>query len=102
MYQRVTPSPISAISAMVAPVVLITVSGILTNGLLAAYTMVADRMFGLDREQLSIVSAPDGGLLDEERVPVSERERLDQIRNQMPLIIRRIRRIRNAAVLFPG
>jgi hypothetical protein len=41
MKQHVSLSPISAISAMVAPVVLITVSGILTNGLLAAYTSVA-------------------------------------------------------------
>jgi hypothetical protein len=85
---------------MVAPVVLITVGGILVNGLLAAYTTVADRMFRLNREQLGILSAQDGGLLDVDKVSASERERLGQIRDQMPLITRRVRRIRNAAVLF--
>jgi hypothetical protein len=100
MNQQVNLSPISAISAMVAPVVLITVSGVLTNGLLAAYTTVANRMFRLDRELLGILSDPDGGLLDADKVAASDRERLDQIRDQMPLIVQRIRRIRNAAVLF--
>jgi putative copper export protein len=85
---------------MVAPVVLITVGGILVSGLLAAYTTVADRMFGLNREQLGILTAQDGGLLHEDEVSAGERERLDQIRDQMPLIARRVRRIRNAAVLF--
>jgi hypothetical protein len=100
MNRQVSLSPVSAISAMVAPVVLITVNGVLTSGLLTAYTKVADRMFGLNQERLGIVSALDGGLLHEDKVPTSDRERLDQIRAQMPLIVRRIRRIRNAAVLF--
>jgi Protein of unknown function (DUF2721) len=100
MEQQVSLSPISAISAMVAPVVLITIDGILTSGLLTAYTKVADRLFGLNQERLGIVSAPDGRLLHEDKVPASDRERLDQIRDQLPLIVRRIRRIRNAAVLF--
>jgi hypothetical protein len=100
MNQQVSLSPLSAISSMVAPVVLITINGILISGLLTAYTKVADRMFGLDQERLGMVSAGDGGLLREDEVPASDRERLDQISDQVPLIVRRIRRIRNAAVLF--
>jgi hypothetical protein len=88
MNRQVSLSPVSAISAMVAPVVLITVNGVLTSGLLTAYTKVADRMFGLNQERLGIVSALDGGLLHEDKVPTSDRERLDQIRAQMPLIVR--------------
>jgi hypothetical protein len=57
-------SPISAISAMVAPVVLITVGGILTNGLQATYTAVAERMFGLNRERLGILGGPQGEVTD--------------------------------------
>ena len=57
-------------------------------------------MFGLNREQLSILSGPDGGLLQEAKVSPSERERLRQIRDQMPLVARRVRHIRNATVVF--
>jgi hypothetical protein len=96
--QRMSLSPISAVSAMVAPVVLITASGIFTNGLSAAYTQVAERLFRLNRERLDILGGPHGELLTGDSLPAIDRERLVQINDQMPLVIRLIQRLRSAAI----
>ena len=96
--QRMSLSPISAISAMVAPVVLITASGIFTNGLNAAYTQLAERLFRLNRERLDILGGPHGELLTEDSLPAVHRERLVQINDQTPLVIRLIQQLRNAAI----
>ncbi|HEX6452226.1 MAG TPA: hypothetical protein VF060_22555 [Trebonia sp.] len=80
--------------------VLITIGGILANGLTNAYSAVSDLMFQLNREKLRILGGPHGEVLDEDEVPEIDRMRLDQIRFEMPLVIRRIRRIRNAGIAF--
>ena len=84
---------------MVAPVVLLTVTVIFGNGLVTAGTAVRDRMFALDRERLGILRGPHGELLDEDSVPSADRERLAQIKDQMPLLIRRVRHFRTAVVI---
>jgi len=81
---------------MVAPVVLITVSVIFGNGLVAAGSAVRDRMFALDRERLGILRGPHGELVDEDSVPQADRERLAQIGYEMPVMVRRVRHLRTA------
>jgi fumarate reductase subunit D len=48
-----TLSPVSAISAMVAPVVLITIGALVGNGLLQTSVAVANRVYQLNRERLT-------------------------------------------------
>jgi hypothetical protein len=80
---------ISAISAMVVPVVLITTGGILSNGLLAMYGAVNDRMRDMDHERWQLLTAPSGSLLTLAQVPGSDRERLSEIDRQLPMLLRR-------------
>ncbi len=55
-------------------------------------------MYALNRERLGILRGPHGEVLDEASVPPIDRERLTQIRVEMPLIMRRVERIRNAVL----
>ncbi len=56
--QRVTLAAVNAISAMVAPVVLLTVGGLISNGLIAVYTSVNDRLRQMTRERIEILTGP--------------------------------------------
>jgi hypothetical protein len=99
-HQRVSLSPLSAISDMVAPVVLITLATIFANGLLTAGTSAREHIFALNRERLSILRGTHGEMLNQDTLPPMDRERLTHIRQQMPLLIRRIRRLRDAVVII--
>lgn len=92
-------SPVSAISDIVAPVVLITVAVIFANGLLTAGTGFVDRIFALNRERLGILGGPHGEVLDEDSVPPIDRERLTQISVEVPQIMGRVGRFRNAVLI---
>jgi hypothetical protein len=85
---------------MVAPVVLITLATIFANGLITAATAVRDRILALNRERRGILRGPHGEMLHEDSVPPMDRERLTEIRDQMPLLIRRIRHLRSAVVII--
>ena len=93
-------SAISAISAMVAPVVLITSGAILSNGLVTIYGAVNDRMRNLDLEYRHLVTGPDGTLLPQ--LPSADAERVTEIRRQLPPLLRRHRLIHNAILLIFG
>ena len=93
-------SPVSAISDMVAPVVLITLATLFSNGLLAVATNVADHLLTMDRERMGLLRGPHGEMLDEDSVPPADQERLMQIREQMPLMIRRVQRVRTAVAII--
>jgi|SRR5215472_6872122 len=95
-----TLSPVSAISDMITPVVLITVATVFANGLLIAAAAVGNRVSALNRERLGILAGPDGEILGEGDLPPIDRERLTQIRNEVPLIMRRFERIRDAVLLI--
>ena len=97
--QGVSLSAVSAIADMVAPVVLVTLAAIFANGLMTAGSGFADRIFALNRERLGILAGPHGEIVDEDSVPPIDRERLTQIRVEMPLIMRRVGRFRNAIVI---
>jgi hypothetical protein len=85
----VTLSSVNAISAMVAPVVLLTVGGVLSNGLLTVYSGINDRMRDMTRERLQIRRGPAGELLDADAVPPVDQERLLEIGVQLPLMVQR-------------
>ena len=94
------PTAITAIQAMVAPVVLITAAAILSGALLAMYGSVNDRMRAMDRERLETLTGAGGTLLSAADVPASGRERLTQIDAQLPMLLRRHRLIHNAVLLL--
>jgi hypothetical protein len=84
---------------MVAPVVLITLATIFSNGLMTAVAQARERLFALNRERLDILRGPHGEVLDEDSVPPIDRERLTQIRDQIPLVIRIARRLLSAILI---
>ncbi len=91
-----TLTAINAISAMVAPVVLLTTCSLLTNGLLTVYSAVNDRMRDMTRERLEIRSGPKGELVG--HVSAIDQERLSEIETQLPMMLRRHHLVRNAVL----
>ena len=91
---------VTAIQAMVAPVVLITTSAILSGALLTMYGSVNDRMRAMDHERLEILTGADGTILPAAEVAPSGRERLSQIDTQLPKLLRRHRLLHNAVLLI--
>ena len=83
------PIAVTAVQAMVAPVVLITTAAILSGALLTMYGSVNDRMRAMDHERLEILTGAAGALLAAAEVPPSGRERLTQIDTQLPRLLRR-------------
>jgi hypothetical protein len=96
----VSLSPVSAIADMVAPVVLITLAVIFSNGLMTTLTTVGDRVLTMDLERSGILRGPHGEMLDEDSVPPVDRDRLTQLRDLMPLMIRLVRRLRMAVLIM--
>jgi hypothetical protein len=87
---------VDAISAMVAPVVLLSVGALLTNGLLMVYGAVNDRLREMTRERIQILTGPAHEKLDPASVGSMDRERLEEIKFQIPLLLRRHRLTRLA------
>jgi hypothetical protein len=83
---------------MVAPVVLLSVSGLMTNGLLTVYSGINDRMRDMTRERLEIRRGPAGQMLDADSVSPVDKERLYQIGMQLPMLLRR-HKLTRASVL---
>jgi len=93
-------SPVSAISDMVAPVVLITLTTIFANGLMAALGALGDRLLALDQQRLGILAGPHGEMIDEDSLPPIDRERLRHINYLMPVGFRRAGYLRRAIVIM--
>jgi Protein of unknown function (DUF2721) len=100
--ERMTLGPISAISAMVAPVVLITVGGLVVNGIVLAWNQVTSRVFDLTHERATIVSGPRGELLDAPDLPEADRRRLAEIDEEVAMMARRVSSLRRVAVMLNG
>jgi Protein of unknown function (DUF2721) len=96
----VSLTSISAIEAMVAPVVLITSAALLTGALLAMYNSVHDRVRAMDHERMEILTGATGGVLPVADVPAMGRERLAQIDTQLPRLLRRHRLLHHAVLLI--
>ncbi|HYK29794.1 MAG TPA: hypothetical protein VEV61_17635 [Streptosporangiaceae bacterium] len=93
-------SPLSAIAEMVTPVVLITMSVIFANGLISTINTIGARLFTLNEQQMDILTGPHGEELDVESLAPMHGVRLTQIRDEEPVIMRRVGRLRNAALLI--
>ncbi len=93
-----TLTAVDAISAMVAPVVLLTTGSLLTNGLLTVYSAVNDRMRDMTRERIEIRSGPEGELVGD--ISAIGQERLAEIEAQLPMMLRRHHLVRNAILLI--
>ena len=74
---------------MVAPVVLLTVGGMVSNGLITTYSDINNRMRDMTRERLEIRRGPAGQVLDTDSVPAIDQERLTDIGIQLPMLLRR-------------
>src|SRR6516164_6869272 len=98
-HQRMSLSPVSAISDMVAPVVLITMGVIFSNALMNFTTAFADRVLAMDRERLGILRGPHVEMLDEDSVPPNDRERVRQISDVTPRLVKRIEQSRAAIII---
>jgi hypothetical protein len=96
----VVPNSVNAISDMVAPVVLLTVGSLLSNGLLTLYSATNDRMREMTRERIDILTGPAGQKLEAAAVPPMSRERLNEIRAQLPLLLRRHKLTRLAVLII--
>ena len=92
-------TPVQAIEAMVTPVVFITVGGLFINGLMVAVTTIGTRLHDLDRERLDILGGPNGELLTENQLTPVDSERLDIIRREVPMLMRRVQGIRRAIMI---
>jgi hypothetical protein len=94
------PIAVTAVQAMVAPVVLITTAAILSGALLTMYGSVNDRLRAMDGERLGILTGMAGALLSAAEVPPAGRERLTQIDTQLPMLLRRHHLLHNAVLLI--
>src|SRR5487761_1276118 len=94
------PIAVTAVQAMVAPVVLITSAGVLSSALLTMYGSVNDRMRAMDRERLDILTGAARVLRSAAEVPPAGRERLTQLDAQLPMLLRRHRLLHNAVLLI--
>ena len=74
---------------MVAPVVLLTVGGMVSNGLITIYNDINNRMRDMTRERLETWRGPAGQVLDTDSVPAIGQERLYEIGVQLPMLLRR-------------
>lgn len=89
---------IQAVNDILAPVVLVTSAAILAGGMLTMYGTVNDRMRTMTAERLRLITATDGGMTRPEALPASQRERVAEIDRQLPLLLHRHQRIRDALV----
>ena len=83
------PTAVRAIEAMVAPVVLITAAAVLSGGVLTVFGSVNDRMRAMAAERLGLLVGPDGRLRSVADLPPGTRERISQIDEQLPMLLRR-------------
>jgi hypothetical protein len=91
---------VDAIAAMVAPVVLVTTAALLSNGLLAVYGSVNDRMREMTSERLGLLTGPRGDILAKIELSGVSQERLMEIDAQLPMILRRHHLIHNAVLIL--
>jgi hypothetical protein len=87
----VTLTAVNTINDMVAPVVLLTVGGMVSNGLITIYNDIDNRMRDMTRERLEIWRGPAGQVLDPDGVPAIGQERLTEIGEQLPMLLRRLK-----------
>jgi hypothetical protein len=78
------------------------VGSLISNGLLTVYNSVNDRLRQMTRERIEILTGPAGEKLEVATVPVMSRERLEEIKVQLPLILRRHKLTRRSVLTIYG
>jgi hypothetical protein len=78
------------IQLILAPVVMITSSAILVNGVLTLYSAVNARLRAMTHERLELLRSPEGDLREVDSIADTfARERLRELDTQLPLLLRR-------------
>jgi hypothetical protein len=95
-----TPTAVTAVQAMVAPVVLVTTAAIFSGALLSLYTSIDARMRAMNNERREILTDAAGALRSKADLSPSGRERLSEIDHELPLLLRRHRLVHNAVLLI--
>jgi hypothetical protein len=94
---------VQTIQLIIAPVVMVTASALLINGILGRYAAINDRLRLLARERLELFHDPTGPRLAPPDPSDDYRcERLAQIDAQIPDLLRRHRMLRDAILCLYG
>ena len=80
------------IQFIIAPVVMISTCGLILNGIVQQYGAVDERLRGMMRERLALVSRMEPNSFDIERIT--------QIDTQVPIIVHRHKQLHNAIMLL--
>lgn len=86
---RVAIASASAVSALVAPVILITAAGLLGNGLILVAINMTDRVRELTRERREMLT----------KTTDIDRDRLHEIDRELPMSVGRLSRIRDSFIV---
>lgn len=89
-----TGTSVSAIEAMLAPVVMVTSCSIVSNGMLSLYASINDRMRSMTGERLQLARTADA--------TKPGRERITEIDHELPLLLHRHRLMHNALLFVYG
>jgi hypothetical protein len=89
----------SAITTIVAPVVMVTACAILVGGMLTQYNQMSERLRGFAKERLELLRTDEGGIARvTDLTGAYAMERLLELDAQLPRLLQRYRRIRNAVL----
>jgi hypothetical protein len=89
----------SAITTIVAPVVMVTACAILVGGMLTQYNQTNDRLRAFAKERLRLLRTDDGGLAHVgELTGAYAKERILELDTQLPRLLRRYQHVRNAVL----
>lgn len=80
------------IQFIIAPVVMISTCGLILNGIVQQYGSVDDRLRGMMRERMALLSKEETTLIDDDRIV--------QIDAQAPIIVQRHKQLHNAIMLL--
>jgi hypothetical protein len=89
----------SAITTIVAPVVMVTACAILVGGMLTQYNQTNERLRSFAKERLNLLRTEDGGIASiGDLTGAYAKERLLELDTQLPRLLRRYQYIRNAVL----
>jgi hypothetical protein len=94
----VSVGPISAVADVVAPAVLITVGGLLVNGILLAWSQLAQRLLDLTHERAGILRGSRGEGLGATGTAGADLERIAEIEQEVSITSKRLVGLRRVAV----
>jgi hypothetical protein len=89
----------SAITTIVAPVVMVTACAILVGGMLTQYNQTNDRLRAFAKERLNLLRTDDGGIARvDDLTGAYTKERLKELDTQLPRLLLRYQHVRDAVL----